>query len=182
MPPGAVRNVRDLLYWQYAKLIAKSAGYDRNYGFIMNRFKRLQAGKISWSGSIREYVKEREAKDRCIYCESTEGLSTDHLIPASRGGPDTGDNAVVACKRCNSSKGDRGLYEWFGLARKDEVPRIAVGKYLKLLYDMHAEEGTLDIDRTALPRLCGRCEVQHMCDRRKLTVYCLESILMRSTS
>lgn len=92
MPPKAVRTVRDLIYWQYAKLIAESAGYGktRNYGFIMDRFKQLKNGGIQWSGSIREYVKEREKPNECIYCGGKEALSTDHLIPKSRGGPDTG--------------------------------------------------------------------------------------------
>ncbi len=26
MPPAAIRDLRDLLYWQYAKIIADSAG------------------------------------------------------------------------------------------------------------------------------------------------------------
>lgn len=90
-----------------------------------------------------------------------------------------GDNAVTACTRCNSSKGDCGLYEWFGLDRKDEVPRVAEGKYLKLLFEMHAEEGTLDVDRASLSHLCDRCAVRRRCQARRLTVYCLESILLR---
>ncbi|MCG2735503.1 MAG: hypothetical protein L6282_03830 [Candidatus Methanoperedenaceae archaeon] len=48
MPPKAVRTVRDLIYWQYAKLIAESAGYGKtkNYGFIMDRFKQLKNGEF----------------------------------------------------------------------------------------------------------------------------------------
>lgn len=40
MSPKAVRAVRDLIYWQYAKLIAASAGYGKtkNYGFIMDMY------------------------------------------------------------------------------------------------------------------------------------------------
>ncbi len=42
-PPPAIRSVRDLIYWQYAKIIADSAGMGkRNYRFVMNRFKKLQ--------------------------------------------------------------------------------------------------------------------------------------------
>ena len=36
MPPKAVRTLRDLLFWQYAKIISESAGFGKsNYGFIM---------------------------------------------------------------------------------------------------------------------------------------------------
>ena len=46
----------------------------------------------------------------CVYCEkqlSSEELSVDHVLPKSRGGKDTWDNLVTACKTCNCAKGDR---------------------------------------------------------------------------
>jgi 5-methylcytosine-specific restriction endonuclease McrA len=181
MPPPAVRTVRDLLYWQYAKIISESSGAGkRQYGFVMDRFKKLRSGEIAWSTSIREWVRERESARACIYCGATGDLSTDHLVPRARGGPDVADNAVVACRACNSSKGDRGVYEWFGLQRKDTVPRVAEGKYLKLLYQMHERMGTLDAGRDDLERLCRDCEVGYLCEESRLTVYCLESVLMRT--
>lgn len=124
MPPPAVKTVRDLIYWQYSKIISESAGIgEKNYAFVMDRFKKLQAGGIEWSGSIREYILEREMPNQCIYCGSTENLSYDHIISRNRGGPDIPDNVVLACKSCNSSKGDKGVYEWFKLDRRYELPR-----------------------------------------------------------
>jgi hypothetical protein len=113
----------------------------RNRGFkgayvlhlALKLFKKLQSGDIEWSGAIREYIKEQEVVGRCIYCGSTKDLSVDHLIPRARGGPESGDNAVTACKACNSSRGDKGIYEWFELSGRNEVPRIVEGKYLKEL-------------------------------------------------
>lgn len=64
-------------------------------------------------------------------------------MPRSRGGPDLPDNAVCVCRSCNSSKGDKRLYEWFGLENRYKVPRIAEGKYLKLLYSLHERNGTM---------------------------------------
>jgi hypothetical protein len=181
MPPTAVRTLRDLIFWQYAKLIANSAGQSKNYRFIMSRFKQLQSGEINWSGSIREYVKELEQKGRCIYC-GCDADSVDHLIPKSRGGMDIGDNAVTVCRSCNSSKGDKGVYEWFGLERRNELPRIVEGKYLKLLYISHERAGTLDISRESLEKLCEVCEVGYLCESTALTVYCLESILHKKSN
>lgn len=46
----------------------------------------------------------------CAYCLSqlsSEELSIDHIMPKSRGGKDTWENLVTACKKCNSKKGDR---------------------------------------------------------------------------
>lgn len=179
MPPSAVKTIRDLIYWQYAKIISESAGYGkRQFGFVMNRFKALQTGKISWSTSIREYIKERENPDICIYCGSKSDLTLEHILPRSRGGPDTPDNAVWVCKKCNSSKGSKRLYEWYELDRRYDLPRIAEGKYLKLLYSLHEENGTLDISDVS--KLCGCCDLFEKCpEKKKLTVYCLEGIFTK---
>lgn len=46
----------------------------------------------------------------CAYCLrqlTAEELSIDHILPKSRGGKETWDNLVTACKTCNCTKGDR---------------------------------------------------------------------------
>ncbi|MGB0712461.1 MAG: HNH endonuclease [Gammaproteobacteria bacterium] len=46
----------------------------------------------------------------CLYCGTrhpVHELSRDHVIPTSRGGRDTWNNVVTACKRCNHFKGNR---------------------------------------------------------------------------
>jgi len=49
-------------------------------------------------------------RNRCQYCghffPSSE-LSIDHVMPRSQGGPDTWENLVCACVRCNARKGGR---------------------------------------------------------------------------
>jgi len=51
----------------------------------------------------------------CVYCECHEGpFDLDHKIPWSRGGKHTVDNLVVACQRCNRSKGALTTEEWMG--------------------------------------------------------------------
>lgn len=179
MPPAVVKTIRDLIYWQYAKIIAESAGAGkRQYGFVMNRFQSLATGQISWSTAIREYVKEREHPDECIYCGSHEQLTLDHILPRARGGPDSSDNAVWVCQPCNSAKGDRRLYEWYGLDRRYDIPRIAEGKYLKLLYTLHEALNTLDTHDVS--KLCPRCDLTAKCpEKQRLTVYCLEGLFRK---
>ncbi len=50
----------------------------------------------------------------CLYCGeefwSTE-LTRDHVVPVSRGGTDSWDNVVTACRACNQKKADRSLAE-----------------------------------------------------------------------
>jgi 5-methylcytosine-specific restriction endonuclease McrA len=48
--------------------------------------------------------------NQCQYCGSrfpTNELSIDHVVPRSQNGPDTWQNLVCACVRCNSRKGGR---------------------------------------------------------------------------
>jgi 5-methylcytosine-specific restriction endonuclease McrA len=40
----------------------------------------------------------------CAYCGSTEGIEADHRTPLSRGGPNTIDNILPACRNCNRRK------------------------------------------------------------------------------
>lgn len=49
---------------------------------------------------------------RCQYCHirlPTAELTTDHVIPRSRGGATTWDNVVTACGPCNRKKGNKSL-------------------------------------------------------------------------
>lgn len=48
--------------------------------------------------------------NRCQYCGGhfpTSELSIDHVVPRTQGGPDTWENLVCSCVRCNSRKGGR---------------------------------------------------------------------------
>jgi len=144
-PPSAVKTVRDLIYWEYANLIAKGAAFEGNYGFIMSRFQKLKRGEIQWSEVSREdRLMVERGKTQCVYCGSNANLSWDHLIPVSKGGPNIISNQVVACRSCNSSKGDKDIFEWYA-GRHEEMPGLVKGKYLKLVFDFHEAMGTLDL-------------------------------------
>lgn len=148
MPPKNIRTVRDLIYWEYAKLIAGSAvGNRRNYGFVMHTFKKLAEGKMHPSAILRENrMLVEEQANRCAYCGSTENLHWEHIIPKSRGGPDTIDNQVQACQTCNISKGSKDPFEWYGIERRYEIPRLVLGKYLKIVFEAHEKAGSLDLE------------------------------------
>ncbi|UCF92050.1 MAG: HNH endonuclease [Desulfobacterales bacterium] len=45
---------------------------------------------------------------KCAYCGArNERLTVDHIVPKSRGGHDTFENCVAACRPCNRKKGHR---------------------------------------------------------------------------
>jgi 5-methylcytosine-specific restriction endonuclease McrA len=150
MPSPHIKTIRDLIFYQYAKIIASSVGLNspkrrEYYSFVTNRVNKLRTGEINMSAITRELKKQIITIEKaCEYCGAKEQLSWDHLIPISKGGLDIADNLVLACGSCNSSKGNRGLYAWYGIDKKDSLPRIVAGKYLKLLYDIHLQRGTLD--------------------------------------
>lgn len=59
----------------------------------------------------------------CQYCDRRSDLTIDHVIPRSRGGQDAWDNVVVACLRCNVTKGSRTPKEMgFRLKGKPKRP------------------------------------------------------------
>lgn len=44
---------------------------------------------------------------KCIYCDSTDRISVEHLIPLSRGGTNWASNIAPSCLKCNCSKNKR---------------------------------------------------------------------------
>jgi 5-methylcytosine-specific restriction endonuclease McrA len=48
----------------------------------------------------------------CVYCGQPKPLGPDHVIPLARGGSNSIDNIVPACRSCNSSKGVKTFSEY----------------------------------------------------------------------
>ncbi len=181
MPPGYVRNIEEEIFYEYAKLISRSVFSGIiNYRFVSDRFKALRNGEINMSGTIREWQKEQELPKECVFCTTNDNLEVDHLIPRNRGGSDEADNVVWACKTCNTSRGDQGVFQWLGLKKKDNLHRLVAGKYLKELYGVHVICGTLWIDKDNITQLCPKCRNGPTCidwDKvHELTCFCLESV------
>jgi len=192
VPPAIVKSVKDLIFWQYAKIIAASAGIGkRDYGFVMTKFKQLREGEIFWN-EIREYVKEKEHPDECIFCGTTTDLTLEHLLPRSHNGPDVEKNLVWICKSCNSSKGSRRLYEYFAIkagveAAKYDVPRIAEGKYLKFAFETFKDKNMLEIGASGLSAaICPRCDMKSLCARQgtvgELSPFCIDGMFFNENN
>lgn len=65
--------------------------------------------------------------DSCAYCGATGKLTVDHIIPVSRFGANKRYNIVPACTRCNSSKCDHDIIEWY-----QKQPFYSVERLLKI--------------------------------------------------
>lgn len=67
---------------------------------------------------------------KCVYCESSDrkSLTIDHVIPQSKGGPNTWGNLVTACFDCNNEKDNLTLKEY-----GKEIPTPTRPHYLMLM-------------------------------------------------
>ena len=186
VPPAVVKNVQELIYWQYAKIIAQSAGLSKkDYGFVTNKFKQLNQGVITWN-ELREYIKEK-GQQECGYCGNKADLTLEHLLPQKFNGPNNERNVIWVCKSCNAKKGAKRLYEYHvykgGLNEaKYKVPRIAEGKYLKFAYDTLQANNMLQLkisDLTA--QICPECDLKSLCIKEgtegKLSTLCIDGLL-----
>ena len=69
---------------------------------------------------------------RCAYCGSAKfRLTTDHIIPKSKGGKSTFENCVAACKPCNTKKGDQ-LPSRINMFLKVQPRQPTVSEFLRL--------------------------------------------------
>jgi hypothetical protein len=153
-------TVGELLHWSYANLAmahsaitAKAEKYGRTQFMIRSR---LYAGLNKQTMSIGPLADDERLKmvlpQACCYCGSRDYLSVDHLIPTKRGGANTGDNLVWACRSCNSSKCARDALEW--LVDKNQFPPILLlRRYLKLAIEMSQERNLMDTPLAEAPEL-----------------------------
>jgi hypothetical protein len=88
MPDRDVKTIQDLIFYQYAKIIARRAfgaadgkeAKKQSYGFIKNTFRELRSGAKSWSEITREDWQLVEAEKRCIYCGVENDLHKEHIV------------------------------------------------------------------------------------------------------
>ena len=167
MPDRDVETIRDLIFYQYAKIMAKSAmkatdgkqAKSQHYGFIKKSFLELKTGEMKWSDILREDWQFVGSEHECIYCGSRNDLQKEHIVPKSIRinyrcpSCDTVQgihNQVYGCKDCNSIKSTQGLYSFYKARHPDEkkfydyIPILLEKKYLKSIYKCHECAKTLD--------------------------------------
>lgn len=154
--PVRLANVFETIMYEYAKLIADRAVEDREslapasraskdyWSFVWMTFRKLADKRIHVSAVLRENKLLVEASTRCAYCVATEALQWEHIVPASRNGPNTIDNMVLACPKCNREKAARNPIEWFDAKKlhRKHIPRLVMGKLLKVVLEEHRRRGS----------------------------------------
>jgi len=63
---------------------------------------------------------KRQLKEKwnhqCAYCnyqEKNRELTVDHITPLCKGGDDSYENQVPCCRKCNLSKGNKSVRQWY---------------------------------------------------------------------
>jgi hypothetical protein len=152
MPPAPKNKVGERLYWSYANLAMaakaineKAAVYRQLHYIIRARlYAGLRKGTMSPTSLMRDQRSRMKMPQECIYCGSDSHLAVDHIVPLHRGGVDSGDNSVWACRRCNSSKSGRDVFEWWFARRVGFPPLFIVRVYLKQAIAYCLERGLMD--------------------------------------
>lgn len=118
---------------------------------------KLKKGLIDGTVKMRSLYDDERTKmteaQACCYCGATDNLCMDHLIPKMRGGPDSPENLVIACRSCNSSKGGRDMLEW--MERKSRFPPLLLlRRYIKIVARHCEAQAEMDtpLDRLDTPR------------------------------
>lgn len=79
--------------------------------------RALLAGQPLGGIPVKEWKEKLQSYEhKCVYC-GKNGPTLDHVIALAAGGQDHIDNAVPACKRCNSSKRDKSLSKWLAVSK-----------------------------------------------------------------
>lgn len=80
----------------------------KRYGIKVNTLKSKE-----WLTMLNE------SGGKCHYCGESVGIDKlipDHVIPLSKGGPNSIDNIVASCRFCNQSKHDKDKPLYYKLA------------------------------------------------------------------
>ncbi len=155
-----ITTVGELLHWSYANLAMAHSAIDNKaekYGRMQFMIRsRLYAGLSKQTMNIGPLADDERLKmvlpQACCYCASRDHLSVDHLIPTQRGGANSGDNLVWACRSCNSSKCARDALEW--LAERNQFPPLLLlRRYLKLAIEMSLARNLMNVALVDAPEL-----------------------------
>jgi 5-methylcytosine-specific restriction endonuclease McrA len=72
--------------------------------------------RASLKNAEKRFISSNELKkllrQPCFYCNSSERITIDHIVPLSRGGRHSIGNLISACHKCNSVKSARFIMEF----------------------------------------------------------------------
>lgn len=149
--------MEDHIFWSYSMLTVTrtimectkagrpdpySGGRTKASNIIMSKFKN---NTMNVRNLDRDDALAQMAVPICAHCGSrAPSYHLDHLIPKSKIKNDyIYLNQVISCPRCNTSRGNKDLMEWY--RRNMMFPSLGVlRRYLKICYFYAKQRGHLD--------------------------------------
>jgi 5-methylcytosine-specific restriction endonuclease McrA len=91
---------------------ARAAAVEKARAKLIRAARRAEQWPLSEGAATRRDFIMEKFGHRCVYCDSSERPTIDHIVPKARGGTDRISNLVVACWQCNCDKGDLPIDEF----------------------------------------------------------------------
>jgi 5-methylcytosine-specific restriction endonuclease McrA len=86
-------------------IVTSQRNYKRPTVIRLLRYISIPFRKVTLS---RQNIYRRDDY-KCVYCNSKDNLTLDHVVPKSKGGANSWTNLVTCCSDCNIRKGDKDL-------------------------------------------------------------------------
>lgn len=101
--------------------------------------RQYQLGPLH-AKTLRQYLFLRH-KGKCFYCGTpTQNYEVEHIVPKSKGGVDSINNLVLACRSCNVSKGTASIQDF--LKDKPDLLESLKGRFNETYRDAAAVNST----------------------------------------
>ncbi len=147
--PTTVRELIALSYSLLGRADAALCHGAQKYAPLHHIIKaKLQRGLLDGSMKMRSLYDDEKLKmtvpQACYYCGSVKNLCADHLIPKMKGGPDSPENLICACRSCNSSKGAKDMLAWMRIKNRFP-PILLLRRYMKIVAKYCDVRGILDM-------------------------------------
>jgi hypothetical protein len=97
-------------YDEYFRTVNPDIKFKKPSIIRVDKWINMTANRVPLS---KENIFKRDNHE-CVYCGSNDkkSLTLDHVIPQSKGGLDSWENLVTACKKCNNEKDSLTIEEW----------------------------------------------------------------------
>lgn len=126
------------LMGQCPTLLTDDSKFKRPTIIRLNRYAYIPYKKVTLS----RYNIYRRDEYSCVYCDSKEDLTIDHVKPKSKGGKNSWDNLVTCCGTCNVTKGDKPLETFLeeqGLTMRHMPYRPSYMEFLAQYKNIHED-------------------------------------------
>lgn len=104
------------------KLRSEKASFEIPAVVQLKEYVRVRSRRHGFTQPSHQNVFVRD-KERCAYCNcklTLRSCTKDHVVPRSKGGPDSLVNVVACCSSCNAKKADRTLNDC-GLTLRSDI-------------------------------------------------------------